>query len=169
MSSWCENSLMVKGDTDYLARIREELASTTPRGLLDFSFDKVIPRPVGSEYDPELWGGSEDIGDEMAGIVKWEVKRVQQDHWVEETLDTMSISFFYDIPPFKVIEAMVNRYPEADFTFRYSELGNEFAGYRLYVAGKCTESVHTTDEDLTSFIGDKWFDRTRVLDENDDY
>lgn len=113
MPNWCENILSVTGDKEALARFRKE--TDCENG--GFSFEKIIPTGSNATVDDhvEAWGTKWDLGG------NYEITQ-DSDHCIEIAFATPWS------PPDKVINELIRRYPELDFSLKYFEPGMQFAG-----------------------------------------
>jgi hypothetical protein len=160
MPNWCENELTVQGDPAYLTKIQEEVGGVDQDGAkLALSFATVVPCPADTtdvrDWNITHWGTKWEI-EECPTV--WNIRPVVRDNPLEADCDEIALYFNTAwSPPIPIVEALATRYPEADFTLRYCEMGCVFAGYRQYIAGELTESADIEAEDDVRGFAEEWF------------
>lgn len=123
MPNWCHNKLEVRGAEPALRFFQE--AVSTDKGSL--SFAATCPEPVSSkEHDwyswrVESWGTKWDLSEgECSASSKIE----------GEGFDAFCLYSFATAwsPPTEWLRATAALFPELEFSLRYAEVGNDFAG-----------------------------------------
>jgi hypothetical protein len=151
MPNWCENTVLIMGDTKTITEVKEFLTE----GDSKFSFNKVKQCP------PELREYSAPQRNEQkAGyllkkygakdwydwcIENWDTKWDAHDVVLDESTwdDQLLLEYRFETawaPPIKVIQELSKKYPDLKIHLSFDEPGMGFSGWQLYVGGEETRS-----------------------------
>jgi hypothetical protein len=159
MPNWCDNTLILAGDAEELARFRTKMVNDT------FQFGMFIPNPFLQENgDPKpdtenAWYGW--------ALKHWGTKWDVNPEDVDITFDDEIMINFQTAwgPPCEFVETVSKEYPTLVFHLSYHESGGELCGYNRYSNGEC---VSVSQADLEREEGEPFchfYDRfTRVAD-----
>ncbi|MDD3040431.1 hypothetical protein [Bacteroides sp.] len=129
MVDWCENKLTVTGDWDSLMGFLTKCIN--PEGR--FSFDELVPTPVGSgqQWRLDNWGTCADAepDEECPGDVSYYIQRILRGYEFSTSFETQWS------PPREWIKKASSQFPNLLFTLSYFEREQFFCGELVVSAG----------------------------------
>ena len=149
MPNWCINKLnIVAPSKEKMAEVAEAIRSDEE----PLSFEKISPMPesLKGTTSPSRNGSDVSVADSMTRITevlngtvkdyndwyefnlgewgtKWDVKAVMVESGTPDNQMTMEFQTAWS-PPNKILEKLMDRFPDVDFELYYLEPGMEFAG-----------------------------------------
>ena len=168
MPNWCHNKLKVDGDGDLVEAfaLAEEVDVEGTKVPLTFSND--VPEPGdpesydwyswrvenwGTKWEPSFDGPFLALGDSEADV---DTTVLGQGRW---TLGDGALLYVFDTawsPPVPWLDKVAALYPALEFTLRFGEVGNGFAGECRYEDGSL---VADTELDIDEVLAphERWF------------
>lgn len=160
MPNWCQNTLLMQGDTDEVQRLLDIVKSsestlslkniiTTPEALTNTSAPNRDPESV--EELTKIYGASDWYDWQVSKWgTKWDVTAtiyfdsVEHSHgystYKDKEIRVVGMNFDSAwSPPIPAIAELARQFPKVNIYHSYDESGCDFSGYNMYRNGQCVE------------------------------